>query len=639
MSVRTALAGLALLVALGAGGCGRRGPPLPPLQVDPETPQLFPLRQEGGQVVIRWHAPRLSSDGSVEELRLRKAVVSYRVVDILELAAEERAARRAGPGDEEESAEPLAEGEDPEEGPEPEPTDEESTAGEPSDPEAPEGAAADMEPQEAPPAGEPEEAPPEGEPEEAALEGELEEAPPEGELPEAAPEGGLEAPPEAEPGEAAAEVEEEAGPPATEAAAPESEPEPAAAPPPDAPPGAETPGDPAAGEPVPPGPEPEEEQETQEEPDVEAGLEGDPPAEESGEPSEPPAEPEPAGSLLDYEELEFELLSEVESEIRGEERTLELPVEPDWVGRRLEVRVRYEARGGASEESEPQALDVTAPLPVVEEVSVEVGQQAVTVRWRDPRPDLQTASPLADPVFEVFRRRGGEEDRVGRSVGPTFADSDLVWGEEVCYRARLVLAGGDDERVLPDPGPEMASIDPELMEGAPAAPGEETEGEASGSESGTVPAPAAEASGEGAEAAAASSESETAPWTPIPIRVPGTGSSALSVGPASAEACVVPFDTFPPVPPSDLRLFWQAERTDLSWRESASADVVGYHVYRSDPDGAGFERLTLDPVEETVFGDASRDPRGNYRYAVTAVDAADPPNESLPSDSRRVIPR
>ena len=134
-------------------------------------------------------------------------------------------------------------------------------------------------------------------------------------------------------------------------------------------------------------------------------------------------------------------------------------------------------------------------------------------------------------------------------------------------------------------------------------------------------------------------EAGEAPWTPIPIRVPGAGTGALSVGPMSAEECVTPVDVFPPVPPSDLRLFWRSEATELSWRDSASTDVAGYHVYRSGPDGTGFQRLTESLVEQTSYTDAARDPRGAYRYAVTAVDGADPPNESLPSDPRTANPR
>ena len=339
--------------------------------------------------------------------------------------------------------------------------------------------------------------------------------------------------------------------------------------------------------------------------------------------------------LLDYDDLEFEVLSEVDSEVLGEERVLELPVDPEWVGRRLEITVRYEARGGSSEESEPQALDVAGPLPLVREVGVDVGPQALTVRWLDPRAGLESASPLTDPIFEVFRRRNGPAERLGRSFGPTLADSEVIWGEKVCYSVRLVMAGGDDERVLPDPGPDPA--DPGASDGTetPAFQDPDVEG--------VAPTEPSQESASPNEDPASSvpdvPEAAETPWSPIPIRVPGTGSSALSVGPQSPEACVTPVDVFPPLPPSDLRLFWRAEQTELSWRESVSEDVVGYHVYRSGPDGSGFQRLTQSPIEQTTFGDGARDPRGAFRYAVTAIDGADPPNESLPSESRGANPR
>ena len=101
------LAALAFVLIAAAGGCGRRGPPLAPLQVDPETPRVLPLRQEDGAVVVRWYAPRLDSGGDPADLRLRKAIVSYRIVDLHALAAEERAAQRRPP-EEEDEEEPEA---------------------------------------------------------------------------------------------------------------------------------------------------------------------------------------------------------------------------------------------------------------------------------------------------------------------------------------------------------------------------------------------------------------------------------------------------------------------------------------------------------------------------------------------------
>ena len=638
---------LALVLAAGAGGCGRRGPPLAPLQVDPETPRVLPLRQENGQVVVRWYAPRLDSGGDPADLRLRKAIVSYRVVDIHALAAEERVSQRQPP-------EEVDEGE-----PEEAPLEEEAAAGtvEPESPGTDEGLAAEAAAPETAEAEPGEETPPPDAGTPAAAGPEMEDQPP-----EVAP-GGTPAPgqpPAPEQPPAPAEEQSPAGgaPPVEADPEAEAEPEPEREAEPDTEAEAE--------------PEPES-QETEEEPEP-----GEPAGEEAGgetpvETPEPEAEPEPTGTLLDYEDLEFEVLSEIESEVPGEERVLELPVEPDWIGRRLEITVRYEARGGASEESELQSLDVTGPLPLVEGVLVEVGPREVTIRWQDPRGALGE-TPLGAPAFEVFRRRGGESERLGRSFGPSRADADVLWGEEVCYRARLVVAGSAEESVIPDPGPgasdagepggaEEATTPGEGAEEA-TAPDESVEEATTPDENieeGAIPdeggeeAPAPADAGEGGASETAAPESpalqeDAAPlaeepvagdasWSPIPIRVPGTGTGAVSVGPMSAEECVTPVDVFPPVPPSDLRLFWRTEQTDLSWTESASTDVAGYHVYRSGPDGAGFERLTESPVDQTSFTDAARDPRGAYRYAITAVDGADPPNESLPSDPRAANPR
>ena len=657
---RTVLGALTFALILGMAGCGRRGPPLAPIQVDPETPRVLPLRQENGRVLVRWYAPRLDDGGDAAELRLRRAIVSYRVVDILGLAAEERASQRQPPEevDEEEPEETTSGDEDTIGTSEPEDpgtgtAEETAPEAEPGTVEAPTGEETPAQDPDPPGTAEPEteEPSPEGAPSGEALPEEPEpepdqppeaepDQPPEAE-PEQPPEAGPEQPPEAEP-EQAPEAEPEQPPEAEPEQPPDTEPEQLPDTEPEQPPEAEPEQAPATAP-----------DETGEEPDT-----GEPAAGETGgddpvEAPEPEAEPEPAGVLLDYEDLEFEVLSEIESEVPGEERVLELPVEPDWIGRRLEITIRYEARRGASEESEIRSLDVTGPLPAVEGISVDVGPSALTVRWRDSRSALEGPLPLSDPVFEVFRRRGGEPERLGRSFGLQQADTEVVWGEEICYQARLVVAGSTEEGVIPDPGPvlpESAGAD-EGVGGAIAADGEEApaateSGEEApapleAGESGTSVLPVTESGDPQGESALPQEapEPEEAAWDPIPIRVPGAGSGAVSVGPMSAEVCVTPVDVFPPLPPSDLRLFWQAQQTDLSWRESTSTDVVGYHVYRSGPDGTEFARLTPSPVEQTSFADTARDPRGAYRYAITAVDGADSPNESLPSDSRRVNPR
>ena len=475
-----AAATLALALSFGAGGCGRRGPPQAPLQVDPETPQVLPLRQENGAVVVRWYAPRLDSGGDPADLRLRKAIVSYRVLDLHALAAEERASQRRPPEEVEE------------EEPEATPSGDEDAAGIP-EPEVPA-----TEEQDAPALETGGTAPGEGTP--------LPDTePPETTEPGTEDQPPVAAPPGPEQPSVAAEEPSPAGEAPPEEAETEPEPIPEEQPQPE-------------GEPQPEGaPAPEGEPEPDPGATQEAPVAGEPAPEEAGgetqeETPEPEAEPEPEGTLLDYEDLEFEVLSEIESEVPGEERFLELPVEPDWIGRRLEVTVRYEARGGASEESELQSLDVTGPLPLVEGVLVEVGPRELAIRWEDPRGALGEA-PLADPVFEVFRRRGEESERLGRSFGPSQTDADVVWGEEVCYRARLVVAGAAEERVIPDPGP-VAPAGPE---------GDESAGESPAPDAGETPAP--DESGEAdtpdtpeAEPGDPEGEAAPAPEDPEPLR-------------------------------------------------------------------------------------------------------------------------
>ena len=621
--------------------------------ITPEPPRLLPLRQEDGRIAIRWFAPRLAEDGSADEIRLRKAIILYRVVDIRGLAAEQRASHRYAT--EEDEADPEEEGQADDTGDTSLPgsaSDEQETVAGAESGTGDTPADESDEPDAAPVTEEP---PPSPEAEPGA-------APVEPVLPEPDP-GGAPAPA----GEEVSPREEQREPPARstpdppdrdpvppdglqEGGPPAEESEAAADDPPDdlLPPEPEPTADDPPDDLSPPEPEPAADDPPDDLPPPEPEPAADDPPDDL-----PPPEPEPAEVVLEYEEVEFEVLSEIESEVRGEERLLEWPVPPEWVGRRFEVAIRYESRGGPSEESERQSLDLALPLPPAREVTVEIGEQALTVRWLDPRPGLRPDSELADPIFEVFRRRSDRNERVGRSLGPALADREVAWGEEVCYRVRILLAGDDEERLLPDPGPEFDPVNPE-----PVSPGAPDMEETPGNEPEELPAPPDHAlpveARDRPEAPAPAGgldppevvgqpggapDSETSAWRPVPVRVPPTGSTALSVGPFSAETCVTPSDVFPPPAPSDLRLFWRPERTELSWKESFAADLVGYHIYRSLSDGSAPERLTDTPVEITAFSDSDRDPAASYRYFVTAVDAAAAANESPPSAPALAIPR
>lgn len=71
-----------------------------------------------------------------------------------------------------------------------------------------------------------------------------------------------------------------------------------------------------------------------------------------------------------------------------------------------------------------------------------------------------------------------------------------------------------------------------------------------------------------------------------------------------------------------------ATNTDLdgavhvTWAPSPSADVIGYHVYRTrNPQGAGFTRLTGEPVADLRYVDTTVRHGETYYYAATAVDS------------------
>lgn len=670
---------LGVVLALAAFACGRRGPPLPPVRVTPEEPRLLPLQQEGGEIVIRWAAPARAAGGDNAELRLRRAVVLHRVVDLQRRIGEARVARRAETAPAEREPGPP----ESEDAPAEDLREEEAPAAEPGDPSPPDEQALSAPDPAHPAAG----TTPGGEGAEDA-------APPEGAGPAASERGAATSratePGVDQPAETGEEQPVESGEERTtdeQAPAGPSARQPAET-------REEQPAETHGGQPA----EPDEEQppEPGEEQPAEPGGEGPDETPETG--SEEPVdelseEPEaPTGVMVEYDDEgeELQVLTEVESEVPGEERTLRLPVQPDWVGRRLVVALRYESGSEPSGESERREIDVTPPLPDAGPVTATVEAAGVALAWPDVRPEAAAAAPLSNPLFEVVRRRGTDSAQAARIPVPRWTDGSVVWGEEVCYSVRLVVVGDDEPRTVEDPGPEFDPAPPDSTDaetdpaaaargaaaptegepatdppggGGPEAPGDE--GRDAGAseegadragtaapEAGEDPPTAADPAGAEAEAGAEGADeppggtpgeapgTDAAPsWQPVPVLAPPTGSRTMSVGTRSREACLVPEDTFAPPAPTDLRAFWRPEATELNWRAADAPDVGGYIVYRSEAEGSGFERLTPEAVAAASFSDRERDPETLYFYTVTALDTADPPNESPRSAPVPVRPR
>ena len=116
------------------------------------------------------------------------------------------------------------------------------------------------------------------------------------------------------------------------------------------------------------------------------------------------------------------------------------------------------------------------------------------------------------------------------------------------------------------------------------------------------------------------------------VRIADTVDSLRVYSPPSASTCVTLIDTFPPAPPAGLIAVASEGAISLVWDPNAESDVAGYHVLRGRSPGAPRERLTIEPVEETTYRDATVEAGVSYVYAVQVVDRAVPVNLSPPSD-------
>jgi len=84
-----------------------------------------------------------------------------------------------------------------------------------------------------------------------------------------------------------------------------------------------------------------------------------------------------------------------------------------------------------------------------------------------------------------------------------------------------------------------------------------------------------------------------------------------------------------PRPPLGLIAFAGADEAQLRWRPGTEGDLAGYHVYRSF-DGSPFERITEEPVPNTVFEDievgiqtlSNPEEPPVVQYQITAIDTA-----------------
>lgn len=99
------------------------------------------------------------------------------------------------------------------------------------------------------------------------------------------------------------------------------------------------------------------------------------------------------------------------------------------------------------------------------------------------------------------------------------------------------------------------------------------------------------------------------------------------------EIEVRPLDVYAPAAPTGLAATVEGPVIKLYWFPNGEADLRGYRIYRRTGKGE-YERIGETGATETSFADATAGKGVRYDYAVTAVDGAEPPNESPRSEAQ-----
>lgn len=103
----------------------------------------------------------------------------------------------------------------------------------------------------------------------------------------------------------------------------------------------------------------------------------------------------------------------------------------------------------------------------------------------------------------------------------------------------------------------------------------------------------------------------------------------------SVSATVSAVDRFAPGPPVRLVAVQEGPAVRLFWDPNPERDVTGYRVSRS-VDGGAFVSIGPDPLERPLYLDTDVRPGQRLRYRVTAVDGAEPRNESEPAETEQL---
>jgi len=111
------------------------------------------------------------------------------------------------------------------------------------------------------------------------------------------------------------------------------------------------------------------------------------------------------------------------------------------------------------------------------------------------------------------------------------------------------------------------------------------------------------------------------------VRIAVNGKTLELAGPLSPPVGIDAVNVYPPAVPKGLAAVatpgenGAAPAVDLNWQPNTEADLAGYVVYRRDPAGGGWQRISsAQPVAPPAYRDDHVEAGHTYIYAVSAID-------------------
>lgn len=120
------------------------------------------------------------------------------------------------------------------------------------------------------------------------------------------------------------------------------------------------------------------------------------------------------------------------------------------------------------------------------------------------------------------------------------------------------------------------------------------------------------------------------------LRSAASGERPFQESDSSPAVQVHAVDLFSPDPPTRLVAVQEGAVVRLFWDPNEEKDLSGYRLYRRAEEG-DWEVLQAGPVAGTSWMDRDVAPGKEYTYRITALDQADPANESVYSEEVAIL--